>query len=190
MQVITTKTEVYKFNELPKEVQEKALENQRDINTDYDWFDCTVDDSKQHLTEIGFNEPEIYFSGFWSQGDGASFKAQVDLKKWLKVNKLANKYRALYFHADEYSLNITKSGNYEHEYTMSIDDGYIGDYVSEKSKLQYDEVADMILENARDEARKIYKMLEKEYNYLSSDEAIKDTIEANDYDFTIDGKIF
>jgi hypothetical protein len=33
-------------------------------------------------------------------------------------------------------------------------------------------------------------MLQREYDYLTSEEAIRETIEANDYDFTEDGKLF
>ena len=190
MQIITTKTKVYNFEELSIEAQEKVIEDNRDINTDYDWWEFTIDDSKSNLEELGYTEPKIYFSGFWSQGDGASFEAQVDLTKWLKAHKLANKYRALYYHASEYSISITKNGFYEHEYTMNIECDYVGDYVSEISRQQYDIVENIILEDARSEARKIYRTLEKEYEALSSDEAIKDTILANEYQFTESGKIF
>lgn len=189
MQIITTKTQVYKYNELPKEVQSKVLENLYDLNTDYEWYELTIDESKKHLSEMGFDEATISFSGFSSQGDGASFDASVDLKKWLKIHRLSNKYRALYNHADEVSVSITKSGHYEHEYTMGIDSDYYS-LESEKAQNQLLELENKILEDAREEARIIYKTLEKEYEYLTNEDAIIETIEANDYNFTINGKIF
>jgi hypothetical protein len=39
----------------------------------------------------------------------------------------------------------------------------------------------------RDYMRWIYRTLEKEYDYMTSEEAIKETIIANDYEFTKDG---
>jgi hypothetical protein len=40
-----------------------------------------------------------------------------------------------------------------------------------------------------DTCRAIYRRLEKEYEYLTSDESIIETIHANEYEFTEDGKI-
>ena len=36
----------------------------------------------------------------------------------------------------------------------------------------------------------IYKQLENEYAYQTSEDAILETIKANDYEFTSDGKLF
>ena len=52
-----------------------------DVNTDHDWWDCTVTTWKDALAEIGFIDADIQFTGFWSQGDGASFTASVDAVK-------------------------------------------------------------------------------------------------------------
>jgi hypothetical protein len=38
--------------------------------------------------------------------------------------------------------------------------------------------------------RKIYKDLNAEYDYLESDEAVMETLEANEYEFTEDGRIY
>jgi hypothetical protein len=84
-----TKT-VYSFQELldlAKEgkVQQKALERARswlqEAATDFDWYSCVVDFWKEVLNQIGFEDAKISFSGFSSQGDGASFTATVDLDK-------------------------------------------------------------------------------------------------------------
>lgn len=50
-----------------------------------DWYQEIISDIKQELIELGIEEPEIQFSGFWSQGDGASFTCErVDLVRLLK----------------------------------------------------------------------------------------------------------
>lgn len=177
--------EVYKFSELTKDQQVKATENLRDINTDYDWYRFELEDYCEDLDKQGFEDAEITFSGFWSQGDGASFTAIVNLEKFLKVRKLSNKYRKELntYKSGELSIKIIKSSHqYEHEYTMATD-------ISDDNDLLRSELDDLILEEAREQARSIYKNLRDSYEYLVSDEAITETIEANDYDFTVDGKI-
>ena len=52
-----------------------------------------------------------------------------------------------------------------------------------------DKLEAFILEEARDQARKIYRELEKENNYLMTDESITETLIANEYYFTEEGKI-
>jgi len=47
-----------------------------------------------------------------------------------------------------------------------------------------------VIEALRDLARWLYRQLEREYDYLSSDEAVDETIIANDYTFTEPGRRF
>jgi hypothetical protein len=84
-----TKT-VYTFHELlglAKEgtVAQKAVEKARswlqEAATDFDWYSSVLDFWKAAFAQIGFEDAEISFSGFWSQGDGASFTASVELEK-------------------------------------------------------------------------------------------------------------
>jgi len=82
----------YSFDELPKEVKEKALENNRYINVEYtEWYEPVVEDFEYAMEELGLKDVEVEFTGFYSQGDGASFTARVDdvelfLKKALEIN--------------------------------------------------------------------------------------------------------
>ena len=73
---------IYKFEELPKEMREKLIEKHQNINVEgVNWYQYTTEDWKKKLEEKGFTDEEIYFSGFWSQGDGACFDAQVDVSR-------------------------------------------------------------------------------------------------------------
>ena len=73
----TKEYKVYKFKELPKEAQAKAIKNYNDINVDHeDWSEYILEDKKEELEKLGYNEVEINYSGFWSQDDGASFTAK------------------------------------------------------------------------------------------------------------------
>jgi hypothetical protein len=84
-----TKT-VYTFKELldlNKEgtVVREAVERARtwlgEAATDFGWYSGVKELWKQALDQIGFQKAEIAFSGFWSQGDGASFTANVNIDK-------------------------------------------------------------------------------------------------------------
>jgi hypothetical protein len=77
---------VYGFAELTGDVQKNVVDHFRDINIDYEWWNCLYDDWNTKLEEYGFTTPKIYFSGFYSQGDGACFDAGIDLDQ--AFNKL------------------------------------------------------------------------------------------------------
>lgn len=162
------------FSELNAEQKKRVIENHQYINIDYDWYSFTLDDWKEKLERQGFLSPEIYFSGFYSQGDGASFTADIDLEKFLSGRRVKAKYAtelALYKETGD-NVVITTSGYYSHEYTMSID----SDNLSA-------ELEDFILEEAREQARKIYKDLKALYEDLTTDESIAETLEADEYYF-------
>jgi hypothetical protein len=49
---------------------------------------------------------------------------------------------------------------------------------------------EIVIEALRDLARWLYRQLEREYEYLSSDEIVDESIIANDYTFTGSGRRF
>jgi hypothetical protein len=73
-----------KFSELSTEVQEKLASGLSDSLWE-DWHDCIYDDFSHICTRLGIDTdvagsgPDISFSGFYSQGDGASFGGHMDL---------------------------------------------------------------------------------------------------------------
>jgi len=166
------------FSELNAEQKEKVIENYRDINIDCDWYSFTLDDWKEKLERQGFMSPEIYFSGFYSQGDGASFTAEIDIPKFLKGRRSATKYAKQIenYHRGILTAKITQGGHYSHEYTMALD------YYDQDDALSGN-LEDFIIEEAREQARKIYKDLRAEYEGLMTDEAISETLEVNEYYF-------
>lgn len=55
--------------------QLSLIEQYRDCNADHDWYSYTYDYFIEQLGSLGLDlfKSNIQFSGFWSQGDGASF---------------------------------------------------------------------------------------------------------------------
>ena len=72
-----------KFARLSPKAKERARDNHREGNLDYEWWDHIYEEWITELEEMGWRNPEINFSGFSSQGDGASFTADgLDFRKW------------------------------------------------------------------------------------------------------------
>jgi hypothetical protein len=174
----TIRTKVYKFNELSQEAKETAIEHFADINLS-DWFDMTLDEEVRKLKELGFDNPKIYFSGFASQGDGACFTCyNVDFRVFMN-----GKYK-------DYSTALSCSITHNYRYffatstTVHLD---IDDNVSEEI---YNEIEEAVKDERERLGNEIYRTLEKEYDYLTSEASIIETIEANEYEFTKDGMPF
>lgn len=195
---MTTKTiKLYKFEELSKEAQEKTVEALRDINVDYYWHTVTEWEFKDKMKLLGYEVKEVYFSGFYSQGDGACFEGTVSIAEWLLAHKLGRKYRSLLNYCRNYGgyVTIKQSGHYYHEYSMTFDESdtlcsyYYLDYERYSAKIgaQIDEVLKLIENESIEKAKELYKELENEYDSRMTDEAVTETIIANEYDFLAEG---
>ena len=68
----------YSFEELSPEAKTNALEEMRDINIEYQgWHEPIIEDFEERMKELGVDGVEVSYSGFYSQGDGASFTGDV-----------------------------------------------------------------------------------------------------------------
>lgn len=120
------------YEDLSPRAKEKALE-WFGSTLDYEWWDCTYSNAKEEADEKGFDIEDIRFSGFWSQGDGASWTGSVDLSKFLEHylkddNPAYGRYFTLQAIIDEKndwverSASITRTGfHYVHSNMMRID---------------------------------------------------------------------
>ena len=74
-------TIAYKFDELDNTAKEKAIEDYRNDNpnlSNSDWHKDIQEDIKAVALTLGIEIDHIYFSGFWSQGDGACFVGRYE----------------------------------------------------------------------------------------------------------------
>jgi hypothetical protein len=100
MKTITKK--VYSYKELielekQKKVSKAVIERVRNKLQEFiheDWCDDIVENWKSALDQIGFCDAEIAFSGFCSQGDGASFTASLNPERliWFQTHKIKAKH--------------------------------------------------------------------------------------------------
>ena len=198
MEKITKTYDVYKYDGLSKEAQQKVIEDNHDINTDYEWFESDFECMIEELTKKGFDDAEIFFSGFYSQGDGACFTANLNVEKIMKYFKLATKYTDL---LKKYVIpgNVKADNHhYCHSNVMYLDielDAIVD--IKRLSIAQQDALSDVeeelrikLFEIAKNEADKIYATLQKTYEHLTSEDVIIETIKENEYVFLKDGKRF
>lgn len=198
----TISTTVYTFDELTPAAQSKARDWFR-ADKEFDGQDHVIEDAKQCLAFAGFNVENVHYTGFSSQGDGACFtgawsaadvepgKTKEHAPKDETLHAIAaevERIAALFPHA---SLKVEHSGgHYCHEFctefTVSIAD---------ESGDEIDSIARFWRENdlinvSRRAMKWIYRQLESSYEWENADEQVDESIRANEYTFTADGKRF
>lgn len=194
----TQEIKVYKFEELSDKAKDKAHDyfmehwlNSEDY-ADLDYF-------QSMLEEKGFRDPKINYSGFWSQGDGASFTCDfIDIEAYFKAYGLMNKdknhkmFLAAWKRDWVESVKIYRiSSRYYHENTIDI--SWSCNFRKQRAvwiEKIFANIVQDILNDAKDLSREIYKGLEEQYEYATSYEYIQQVFDGNDIEFYEDGRIF
>lgn len=175
-----------KFNELSPEIQQRALDQYRYINVDdTGWDEPTIEYWVETLEAIGFTNVIINYSGFCSQGDGASFTSgEMNIEKLLRHLRVYSKYRR-YVPSDymDYYIKVSRiSSMYYHENTVMVDD-FIHYTNTENQTNKLYEIIELIRALVLEKSKEIYKDLNQDYDYLTDDAQVKETLLVNEYDF-------
>lgn len=158
----TVETVLYKFEEHPR--QDLLLTKHWDINVDYDWWDNIYDDAWNIGLKIkGFDIGRRVCSGkLTTNGREVAEKVIQEHGEDTATYKAAKDFQAAY------ALIHLK-----YPY-----DDFDGDL---------EEAEETFQENL---CEAYLQLLKDEYDYLTDEEQIKETLIANDYEFTIDGNIY
>ena len=152
---VTIEVEVLKYDELPPDYKIRLLHEEFEAVREMWNPDFLVDEFKKELAAIGFEDAQVWYSGFGNQGDGACFDAKVNLEKVCK-------HLGIEFNLnDEIGCSIEiVNHHYSHERTRRIDcDG------SEDLQVAIEELR---LNRCRD----FYKRLEADADSESSEETL------------------
>lgn len=181
--------------------KQALIERHREINVYYQWWDSTYDDFNAICRRMGITleKHEPSFSGFWSQGDGASFTgafvgdvaetAPQTIREYAPVDKELHRIAdelctlgRIYYRAYA-SIGRPYGTRYCHQYTMYVTfvEPYDGD-PDDWADAVHTALEEGLQELFRDLAGWLYQTLEREYDYLTSDEAVWDGIVANELD--------
>ena len=217
MKEITIK--LYQFSELSDSAKEKARQWWRECNDgDSSWGDFTIDECVEQggLLGITFDErqvrlvgggtrgkPRIWWSGFYSQGDGACFegswsasdvKADKVAEGWgdspetTEIKRIAAGFAEIARQYPGASFRVKHNGHYYHRFCTTFDVDVGHDWESGVGTQEAENAEASLIELARDFMLWIYQMLEKQCDYINSDEAVDESIEANDYQFYASGE--
>lgn len=192
----------YTFEELSEEAKEKVIEKNRYINVDFwDWEHFVCDTFKEKYSDL-FEITNIYFSGFYSQGDGAMFeyggitdKLIDEFISQLPLSPLRKKIVKDIFY---FSGSGKQSGNYYHErsckHYTNVEHNYV---VSMGHYPNIDNVMDdlqimfeaYVEERYIDLCQELCQSLEDEYEWHTSDEAIEERLIDYGYEYTEQGEV-
>lgn len=208
---ITKEVTLYHFDELSDRAKDKArdwwrdCENQ-DFDTEFlydDFEECAkalgVEFDKQAVKLMGGGtryDPVIYWSGFYSQGDGACFEGSYAYRKGsakairahapqdAELHRIANELAAVQ-KANGYQVRALAKhrGHYYHSGCMAVDvfHNRSGNGVEERFEQR-------VTQALRDFADWMWRQMREEYEYRMSDEQVDESIRANEYTFTEEGK--
>ena len=207
----TLQIKLYEFAELDEKGRQKGLNELSDINVDYGWWDFLYDDFIAIAKTIGItvNPKKIHFSGFYSQGDGSAFKASVNLPELLAGVKNENwkTYAPLLeldlpvYEADKHLIKLIKNEGIDispqiiqptRSYYVRAEMNFQFPYNNhrfDRIEAELGKLEEWLQAVADKLNRYLYKSLQDDYEYQTSDKAIIEAIEANEYIFTADGKL-
>lgn len=186
------------------------IERYHDINVeDGDWYTCIVDRWRTTLEAQGWSVHErkwFRFSGFFSQGDGASFVGELgidNVAQFVCAWGYAAHFPALIqwanrqpevqatfvlrpSHASHYCRENSVEADLEVDGLLMQDDDEVLYAVlrihADKVNVELYTLEKWLLEAAQENMRAIYAELREEYEYLTSDDQVWESILANDLD--------
>ena len=199
---------VYEIHELSKASRKAAVEEIKRMDSfgerdaDLDWV---IENETEDLEALGLDNVEISFSGFWSQGDGASFTARVnDIPAFIKTIGVTDEIlpKVLAAFEEVYEMRIVRTDSrYFHENTVrfeieEMDDTElilmspfgIGDITVDLSEtLEEIGLEKKASEWVKSKCKEIYRKLEKAYDEEFSEEAVEEWADDMGLEFDEEG---
>lgn len=200
--------ETYSIQELSpgaRKIVIEAIQNSRSFTEQEVDLDWVIENETEDLMTLGLDNVEISFSGFWSQGDGASFTARVnDIPTFIKTIGIEEEIlpKVLAAFEEVYEMSIVRiDSRYVHENTVrfeieEMDDTELvilsgfgfGDITVDLN----DTLEEIGLETkasswVKSKCKEIYRTLEKAYYEEFSDEAAEKWADLMDLRFDEEG---
>lgn len=194
-----------------KELDPKRFEYEyskwRAYADDYDWYEPEYEYYIKEWEKQGLvvDPKSIYWSGFWSQGDGLGFSGYMRADEFMEKHGYKDSHLALYLDVQNYGglLETARLGYHANRithvdfsyspgncYPPSVFKGLSHEAWDELVEGQYDEMAQDIEKAAlkffRDCADELYKALEQTWEDITSEEAFLSSCEANEITFEIE----
>lgn len=182
--LVTRERTLYKFDEPDERAQEKVLESLWDLNVDHDWWDHIYRDA----ANIGLKITEL--DTYRNTISGELTDYLLDSCKLIRKNhgKDCETFKTAKGYLNQYIAAFVKWR--EIEQSSEVDDEFESwkpiDFLEEFKWT--DEAREIEKEYQKALLEDYLSLLRGEYDYLTSEENIKESIRANDYLFTEDGR--
>jgi hypothetical protein len=182
---------ILNYDELPEEEQERLLKERMHIA--HEVFDdiqqYILDDCREILEHIGIAVDDIFYTGFWSQGDGACFTGTLTLEptalEWVKGNCPTDS--TLHANAkdildclaalpEEPAVHMTHHGHYYHEKSIAFqweydtDDETLNRWIAAHSEDELTGLEESVQTSLRALMRWVYSTLKSGYDWQTSEE--------------------
>jgi hypothetical protein len=195
MRTITVEKTLYTFNELSSTAKDHA----RSILDTFEFqSECTLEDFTTLAGLMGFYDIKPRYSGFWSQGDGASFTGHYKYAKGglqavkeyapqdMELHRIAQGLQAMQARHG-YQLQAvltlgTNSNMYAHENTIDCESTVHDVWVKDETQKEFRDLARALM-------RWLYRALEAAYDDCNTDEYLIDHCESNGYEFDEKGNL-
>jgi len=189
----TAEITIYKFNELSESAKETARswwKESMDIE-----FDGITESIQFKLEELGLPTEDVQWRLSCCQGDGVAFYGSLDVEEYLVKNKIKSKFRKL-FDADKDLLidNVeiySNNSHYNHYNTMTVsyNEALYNGYENSSREQALEDFTDHLQEHIKDLSRDFEKEGYEEIERITSNEAVDESLNFHDFDFTEEGEI-
>jgi hypothetical protein len=174
----------YTIKELSPSIQKEVADENSEINTEYDWYDCYYQDFHEKLLEHGINCKDNFswdlyrntfeFNNLWIENQ-TLLLSKLEIGKYLIPLQMATN--------GDYNIDI----DLKHKCVI-IDIQDDANIKREELTEIEDVISKNIIELIEELESSFLKTLKNVYEDLTSEDAIIDTLEANEYLFTKEGK--
>jgi len=173
----TIEIQLFKFDELSDKAKEKALTQYYDWNVNFDWWDSVYYDAKNvGITINGFDIDRGNYCKIEFRYDAEDIcqKIIMEYGENCETHKIATKFLSDYEelvkrYSDGIKTNIVAEDNYE---------DFDNEDIELHSELHHELSEEYLF------------ILRKEYEYLTSEDAIIESLNANEIEFTINGETY
>lgn len=207
-----TEDTLYKYEELSDKAKEKAIEVHSEFAADYGWWECTYEDIVRVGSILGIDiddrpfktmggtirtEPNIYFT--LDRGRGISFNAwyhqrddiDIKIKEYAGIDKVLHGIADDLIEAQRLCLNtanarITQVGR-DNGIHINVEFD-VDNYDTSSFLAKEEDIVEKIESAIKEFADWAIDSLQTEYDYLTSREAIEESLIANECEFYESGR--
>jgi len=156
----TIKVDLYKLEELSEKVQEEVIERLCTCNIDYDWWAGVYDSASNEQIKItSFNMDRCYSCNI------------------------------TFMESEMATAELIVEGHGKESDTYKISKEFIREVSELDAEVDEDQIEYLNHEYEHDISQEYLKILRDEYEWLTSEESIRESIICNEYEFTNEGKM-